>query len=71
MYSNNIVNFQESTTILNACKKKNLETYWKYYVDGTLAWTTTLGQSDQLGNGNEGVFHTQSSRTGAKSSDAV
>ena len=23
MYSNNIVNFQESTTILNACKKKS------------------------------------------------
>ena len=29
MYSNNILNFQESTTILNACKKKQkrLETY--------------------------------------------
>ena len=27
MYSNNIVNFQESTTILNACAKKDLETY--------------------------------------------
>ena len=28
MYSNNIVNFQESTTILNASTKKSLETYW-------------------------------------------
>ena len=27
MYSNNIVNFQESTTILNAHTKKSLETY--------------------------------------------
>ena len=27
IYSNNILNFQESTTILNACTKKNLETY--------------------------------------------
>ena len=27
MYSNNIVNFQESTTILNAHTKKGLETY--------------------------------------------
>ena len=28
MYSNNIVNFQESTTILNACTKKSLENFW-------------------------------------------
>ena len=27
MYSNNILNLQESTTILNACTKKTLETY--------------------------------------------
>ena len=32
MYSNNIMNFQESTTILNACTKKNLETYWMHHV---------------------------------------
>ena len=33
MYSNNIVNFQESTTTLNACtKKKSLETYWMHHV---------------------------------------
>ena len=31
MYSNNILNFQESTTILNVCTK-NLETYWMYCV---------------------------------------
>ena len=32
MYSNNIVNFQESMTILNACTKRSLETYWMYHV---------------------------------------
>ena len=32
MYSNNILNFQESTTILNACTKKSLETYWMHHV---------------------------------------
>ena len=31
MYSNNILNFQESTTILNACTK-SLETYWIHRV---------------------------------------
>ena len=29
MYSNDIVNFQESTTILNACKKKESENLLK------------------------------------------
>ena len=32
MYSNNIGNFQESTTILWACMKKSLETYWIHHV---------------------------------------
>ena len=32
MYSNNIVNFQESTTILKACIKKSLEIYWLHHV---------------------------------------
>ena len=32
MYSNNIVNFQESTTILNASTKKNVESYWIHHV---------------------------------------
>ena len=32
MYSNNIVNFQESTIILNACTKKSLETYWIHHI---------------------------------------
>ena len=33
MYSNDILNFRESTTILNACiKKKCLETYWMHHV---------------------------------------
>ena len=29
MYSNNILNYQVSSTILNTCTKKSLETYWK------------------------------------------
>ena len=33
MYSNNILNVQESTTILNVCTKKSLETYWRHHVD--------------------------------------
>ena len=32
MYSNNILNFQESTTILNACTKKSLESYGMHHV---------------------------------------
>ena len=32
MYSNSIVNFQESTTILNTCTEKILETYWRHHV---------------------------------------
>ena len=32
MYSNNILNFQESPTILNAYTKKSLETYWMHFV---------------------------------------
>ena len=32
MYSNNIINFQVSTTILNGCTKKSLETYWIHHL---------------------------------------
>ena len=32
MYSNNILTSQESTTILNACTKKTLDTYWRHHV---------------------------------------
>ena len=32
MYSNNILNFQESTTILDASTKKSLETYWMHQI---------------------------------------
>ena len=39
MYGNNIANFQESTTILNACKKTSLETYWMHFV---VVWSETL-----------------------------
>ena len=34
IYSNNIVNFQESTTIVNAHTKKSLETY-RIHLDST------------------------------------
>ena len=32
MYNNNILNFLESTTILNACTKESVETYWMHHV---------------------------------------
>ena len=32
MYSNNILNFQVSTPILNAYTKKSIETYWMHHV---------------------------------------
>ena len=32
MYSNNILNFQEFPTFLNACINKGLETYWIHFV---------------------------------------
>ena len=41
MYSSNIVNFQESTTILNACTKKSLETYWMHHVYIRSFWKVT------------------------------
>ena len=63
IYSNNIVNFQESTTILNALTKKCLETYRMFLVS-----TTTSGVSGTGSNINEGALHTpQSSRTGTSS----
>ena len=34
VYSNNILNFLKSTTILNACTKKSQETYWMHPVQG-------------------------------------
>ena len=39
MYCNNILNFQESMTILNVCTKKGLETYWMHHVS---CYTTQL-----------------------------
>ena len=44
MYCNNIMNFQESTTILNACIKKSLETYWMHHID--LCLQTLLHQKE-------------------------
>ena len=47
MYSNNIVNFRESTTILNACTKKRLETYWMHHVSPLkifILWSFSLFQ---------------------------
>ena len=32
MYSNNVLNSQESTTILNACTKERLKTYWRHHI---------------------------------------
>ena len=32
MYSNKILKFQESMTILNACTKKSLDTYWMHHI---------------------------------------
>ena len=53
MYSNNILNFQESTTILNA-STKSLETYWMHhvYIDkGVRALTIwSIGQGSYLKN---------------------
>ena len=40
MYSNNILNFQESTTILNACTKKSQETYWMHHI-----WMVNIANS--------------------------
>ena len=39
MHSNNILNFQESTTIWNACTK-SLETYWMHHVPGVVDTVT-------------------------------
>ena len=36
VYSNNILNIQESTTILNAGTKKSLETYWMHHVKAVI-----------------------------------
>ena len=38
MYKNNIVNIQESTTILNA-STKGLETYWMHFVHISVEFT--------------------------------
>ena len=42
MYSNNILNFQESMTILNDFTKKSLETYWIHHV-----WSSALNVSSK------------------------
>ena len=42
MYSNNIVNFQESTTILNTRTKKSLETYW---IDLVISYAKLISSS--------------------------
>ena len=56
MYSNNILNFQESTPILNACIKKSLETYWIHHVytkkDITTVQTAFLKNYHVIGTGN-------------------
>ena len=43
LYSNNILNFQESTTTVNAyTKKKSLETDWIHHVDINVQWFPNL-----------------------------
>ena len=32
VYGNNILDFQKSTTMLNTCTKKSLETYWIHHI---------------------------------------
>ena len=75
MYSNNIVNFQESMTILNASTKKsgnllNVPCIWP--IDRTQSGATTPSQSGSRSNGNEGVFYIlEISKAGASSSDCL
>ena len=38
MYTNEILNFQESTIILNACTKNSLEIYWRHQLLHTIRW---------------------------------
>ena len=38
MYSNNILNFQESTPISHACTKQSRETYWIHHVFDRNSW---------------------------------
>ena len=47
IYSNKILNFQESTTILNACKK-NRHTYWMYHVSRVSMSKTVSFQTIQF-----------------------
>ena len=42
IYSNKILNFHESTTILNACTK-SLETYWMHHVPSHTRWLCSRG----------------------------
>ena len=58
MYSNNIVNFQESTTILNACKKKCLETYWMHQ----WWWTCNIGRNLDINFSMQLYFSWQSTK---------
>ena len=45
MYSNNIVNFQEFSTILNACIKKSLKTYWMHHINNSLKKYKSIWES--------------------------
>ena len=41
MYSNNMLNLQESTTVLNTCAK-SLETYWRHHVKWQIYISTNI-----------------------------
>ena len=61
MYSNNIVNFQESITISNACTKKSgnlLNAPRICAIDGTLTATTKMDPTEPGCNDNEKVNST-------------
>ena len=61
MYSNNILNFQESTTILNTCTKKSgnlLNTPCSWSIVGNHTGSTTSRLSGAGVNYNEAVFYT-------------
>ena len=48
MYSNNIVNFQESTTIFKCLYKKSLETYRMHHVEAIRSYSQSSSHLQNL-----------------------